>query len=116
LFERTASDPEGVSHLADGLSLLLDLVHDPPSEREGRVAGNLFKTYSRRAESLADQLLANVEQLPDESLEHWFNVMDEFDNQDLPVSKDFQRKKVAFVHAMIERLSPAERKRLFEKR
>ena len=112
LFERNAHQPEGISHLGRGLSMLSDLAEVGPSERERSIATNLFKTYVGRAESLADHLLANAPQLSVESLSHWFDVIHEFDTYALELPDTFKSKKLAFWYAIAERLTPSERKQV----
>lgn len=105
-FEEHASHPDGVRHLAEGLSLLTALASDAPDERERKVARNLVQTYSAKVESIVEALLRDVAQIPYEGIVHWFDVLDEFDTGDFDLPETFKAKKVAFFRAQFERLSP----------
>ncbi len=111
-FERQQTKPEGLRALADALSKLSDLAAFAPNEREQRVARNLVNTCARKVQEHANQLITNFDLVPDNELEHWRDVMGQFEGASQALPESFHNTRSTLIRRLVERLlrqmSPSE--------
>jgi len=113
-FGRRPSEPDGIRALAEALRELSDLAQFSSNERERTVAGNLLRTYARKGEARANELLADFDSIADDEVEAWHDVMREFEQSSHAVPESFRDAAFALIRRLIDRLlgqmSPAQRK------
>lgn len=104
VFEQNSGKPEGIIALAEALAVISDLRDSTDKERERRVADNLFKTYAQKAEEHAQTLLANLDSIQDDDLEHWYEVMHEFVIEPGALPATFAEKKNELITSLGKRI------------
>lgn len=103
-FEQNLRKPEGINALAEALVIISDLRDNAEEEWERKVADNLFNTYAQKAVEHAQNLLADLDSIPDDDLEHWHDVMHEFVLDSLALPEAFLEKKKELISSLIKRI------------
>ena len=115
-FERNPTKPEGIAKLAEALSALSDIRETAIEEHERKVATNLFAAYARIAEEHADRFLLDFDSIPDDDIEQWHTVMQEFEQLTIPLPESFSAKRTKLISLLIKRLflqlTPYEKRKL----
>ena len=84
--EAEIRSPEGLVHLSEGLSLLVDVRASAESESIAQVASNIALTYAKKVKSEVEALLAQESAPHWEIVGHWQKVLAEFGRSGLPLT------------------------------
>jgi hypothetical protein len=93
---------EALTHLADGLALLDDVI-GAGSPDHARTAKNLARTYATKIYNRIEQLVETDRGLPEPELEHFFKLVLAFDTARVELPQTAQALKIGVVRRLIHR-------------
>jgi hypothetical protein len=109
-------DHEALIALEKGLAILTDIMANDVEEKDRTLAATLFNTYARRTEELVTPFLYDADMLPSRVYHHWYRVMKEFEDSEIPLSETFIKKEnllfLLMVKEQIKKLPKAYQKAL----
>ena len=115
-FEHAQNELVGREDLAEGLEELLEVRDATSDAKTISICNHLIETYRKKIEDEVTSLIDKKASLSLEFLQHWQNVMAEFQALDIDVPEEFKKLvsqlKIAIVVKQVQQLSPAERERL----
>jgi hypothetical protein len=117
-FETEMERPEGLIHLSEALSLLVEIRADAESENVRQVASNLSLAYAKKVQAQVEPLLSR-EPVHWETVQHWLKVFGEFERSRFVLPQDVADTRSNLLMKKMDReitlMSPSERKEFLER-